>query len=410
MTDCSRKQSLLSLDHALDHLLAKARVITDLEQVSLDESLNRILAKPVHASVNAPPADNSAVDGYALASQSLESGNSFLISQRIPAGTSPQPLEPGTAARIFTGAEIPTGADCVVMQENTSLDEENQRVNIEKEATPQQNIRPCGQDFREGDTLIKAGQVMTPPRIGLAASTGCSHVTVFRKLKIAILSTGDELIEPGQALASGQIYNSNRYLLKGLLACFGFEVIDLGVVADSLTATETALKQGVEHADIILTTGGASVGEEDYVQSAIRSSGHIDFWRIAIKPGKPFMYGEIDSVPILGLPGNPGAVLVTSLVLGRPFMLKCQGVPSTAASYYHLPLLAPPKNPGLRREFLRVKVNNKGELERHPNQSSGMLSSASWADGLACIPEGQTVKPGEPVAFYPFTSLLSLDG
>jgi len=411
--DSNNKHTLHNLDSVIEWLLAKALPISlrqnIYEEVPLTQALNRVLAEDLVSGIDVPPADNSAVDGYAVRTKDLATTLSLPISQRIPAGRAPIALEKSSAARIFTGASIPEGADAVIMQEQTSLDDENHVVQFQTQAIAKQNIRPKGQDIEAGQTVLHKGQTLTPQRLGLAASIGFATVKVYCPLKVAILSTGDELVEPGEVTKPGQIYNSNRYLLNGLLNNFQFEVIDLGVIPDQLEATQTALEKAAYCADVIITTGGASVGEEDYIQQAIKSLGQIDLWRVAIKPGKPFMFGKIDNTPVLGLPGNPGAVFVTFLQLARPFLLAAQGMTPASPTTFKLPLGFDIKKAGIRREFLRAKQDKSGQLCRHPNQSSGMLSSASWAEGFVVIPEHKAPKKGDLVDFVPFSSLFSLN-
>jgi len=404
--DCTAKQTLHPLEFVVEHLIRSANAISKTNRLALNDALNATLSQDVSSTINVPPADNSAVDGYALKREDWLEGKPLLVSQRIPAGSVASSLEAGTVARIFTGASIPQGADCVVMQENTKV-LVNERVIILQRPTLHDNIRPLGQDIKQGNTLLKKGQSLSPQRLGLAASIGLSHISTICSPRVAILSTGDELIEPGQPCNPGKIYNSNRYLLNGLLQSLGMEVIDLGVIEDKLDSTVQALEKASACADVILTTGGASVGEEDYIQCAIKQLGSIDFWRVAIKPGKPFMFGRVGETPVLGLPGNPGAVFVTFLMLARPFLLSMQGCSEIKVSPYSMPLGFDIRNPGKRREFLRVRIDANGVLQRHPNQSSGMLSSTSWAEGLAVIHEHSQPQAGDMVDYFPLTSLIN---
>lgn len=405
--------ALKNLDEAIAELKAATNTLLDIsppktEVIPLSNALNRILSQDIYSTINVPPADNSAVDGYALNTETFDPKQDMLISQRIPAGHAPQALEKNTAARIFTGAHIPDGANCVVMQENTKLNTEETRVSISAPPTYKQNIRPMGQDIKIGDCILKKGDVLTPQRLGLIASIGIAEAEVFTPLTVAILSTGDELIEPGTTAKEGQIYNSNRYLLRGFLDSLHFNILDLGVIPDTLNSTTQALEKAASKADVIITTGGASVGEEDYVQTAISKLGQLDFWKVAIKPGKPVMLGNIQNTPILGLPGNPGAVFVTFMILARPFLLHRQGLRNTQLKPYSLPINFDVKKASIRREFLRVIRKDEG-LELHSNQSSGMLSSASWAEGLAIIMEQTAPKKGDTVSFIPFDTLLNFN-
>jgi molybdopterin molybdotransferase len=406
--DASNTHPLKPLDEVLNRLKQLAAPITETETLSLLTADKRILSEDIRSTLNVPPADNSAVDGYAINLDDYVEGQAYPVSQRIPAGHQPETLKRGSVARIFTGASVPDGANCVIMQEQATFDENNNRVSFSSKPKLQQNIRPLGQDVKEGDVILEKGRCLSPASMGLVASVGIPELTVFRKLKVAIFSTGDELVEPGETPQPSQIYNSNRYLLTSMLKSLNMEVIDLGLIPDQLDATTEALKEGSKVADVILTTGGASVGEEDYIQAAIKSLGSIDFWRVAIKPGKPFMYGEISDTPVLGLPGNPGAVFVTFSVLARSFLLHKQGLSAVAPLSFALPLSFDVKKPGPRREFLRVKRDANNHLIRHPNQSSGMLSSASWAEGFAVIPEQSQPKTGDVVEFIPFAGLFGL--
>ncbi|MEH6467102.1 MAG: gephyrin-like molybdotransferase Glp, partial [Porticoccus sp.] len=375
--------------------------------------------------VDVPPADNSAMDGFAYNStdaQGSTTQNSNLqnsdfqnteqttlpISQRIPAGVAPQPLQPGTAARIFTGAEVPDGADIVVMQENCQWDDN--QVTLPTAPRAGDNIRPQGQDIQSGSVIMSCGHRIKPQDMGLLASVGLATVSVYRKLKVAILSTGDELVEPGKQLPPGHIYNSNRYTLAGQMNALGFDTIDLGIVPDNFEATEQALRQAAAEADCIVTSGGVSVGEEDHVKACVEKLGSLDLWRLAIKPGKPLAFGNVLGTPILGLPGNPAAVFVTCAIVARPFLLKCQGandllpIPIQVIADFDRP------KPAKRQEYLRAKLaldeHGLAHAELAGSQSSGVLSTASIGNGFAVHPLNKTIKAGESVQFLLFNDLL----
>ncbi|MFD2230344.1 gephyrin-like molybdotransferase Glp [Alkalimarinus sediminis] len=408
MSCCDRGQ-LRSVDVMLEELLSKAKPAKESINIAVADALGRVLAEDVVSSINVPPYDNSAVDGYAVIADNCQGGEptSLKISQRIPAGSVPHPLQTGTAARIFTGATIPPNATAVVMQEDCT--EQDGTVTLPTNINLNQNIRPQGQDIKSNQVILKRGHRIRAQDMGLMASIGIANINIYRPLKVAILSTGDELVEPGEVAKEGQIYNSNRYTLKGLLDGFGFEIVDVGIVEDTLNATLTALNEAAEAADIIITSGGVSVGEEDHIKAAITKLGELDLWKLAIKPGKPFAYGQVGNTPILGLPGNPGAVFVTFCILARPFLLKSQGAERIEAHSFKLPIGFSLKKPGKRREYLRTRLSyNQGSasIENHPNQSSGVLSSASWADGFAVIPEHTTPQQGELVEFWPFSELF----
>lgn len=397
---------LTSLDDALAAILTQAMPVRGTETRLLTRALGRILAQDQPVPADVPPADNSAVDGYAVRSADLDQ-QPLPVSQRIPAGTAPQPLEPGTAARIFTGAVIPTGADAVLMQENVTLTE----AGLSTSAPVQrgQNIRPRGQDLQAGSTALAAGTRLRAQELGLLASIGVAEVTVQRPIRVAILTTGDELVPPGQPLPPGKIYNTNRFTLQALLEQMHCQVVDLGDVADTRPATVSALERAAQEADLILSSGGVSVGEEDHVRAAMEQLGNVALWRLALKPGKPLAFGRIGKTPMMGLPGNPAAVLVTFLILAAPLIRQLQGRPARPATPVRLPAAFAVERSSPRREFVRarrVDIDGQSWLEAHPNQSSGMLSSACWAEGLAVVPEHTRVDRGDTLAFYTFTDLL----
>lgn len=402
--------ALKPLEEALELLLGHARTVSEWESVPIGEALGRVLAAPVVSQVTVPPWDNSAMDGYAVRAQDLpEPGRVLPVSQRIPAGAAGEPLQPGTVARIFTGAPIPEGADAVVIQEVCCRDGE--QVSIDAAPAPGANIRRAGEDIETGQALIAAGTRLQPQHLGLAASVGSAEVRVYRRLRVAIFSSGDELVMPGEPLGPGQIYNSNQFTLSGLLQAYGCETRILGIVEDTLEATKQTLSEGAREADLVLASGGVSVGEEDHVKPAVEALGSLDLWKIAIRPGKPLAFGHIGDTPFIGTPGNPVSLFVTFCLFARPFVLRCQGVEQV-----QVPALAAeadfdwPK-PDKRREFVRAQLNMDGsgvpKVSVYASRSSGVLSSVAWANGLAIIPEGRVVSKGDTVRFLSFSELLS---
>jgi len=402
---------LLSVDEALDFLLRAAEPVQAIEEVLSIDALGRVLAAPVISPMAVPPYDNSAMDGYAVRAANLNpmQVTRMQVSQRIAAGSVGSPLDPQTAARIFTGAPIPEGADAVVMQEDAQ--QKDDVVAIMRAVSPGENIRRAGEDIAAGSTILQSGARLGPQHIGLAASVGMARLPVYRKLRIATFFTGDELVMPGEALAPGQIYNSNRFTLNSLLRALGFDPIDLGTVPDSLPATVAVLKQAAQEADIIITSGGVSVGEEDYVKDAVAQLGKIDMWRIAMKPGKPLAFGRIENAAFIGLPGNPVSVFVTFCIFARPFLLRSQGVMNVTPRSYWVEVNFDWLKPDRRREYLRARLepsqDGQSRAALFPYQGSGVLTSTVWGDGLINCPAGTPIKRGERVRFIPFAELLA---
>ncbi len=400
-------QKLTPLDDALEHLLAQAKPIERTETLPLAQTLGRVLANDILVPADVPPADNSAVDGYAVRAADTVSGQPLLVSARVAAGQAPGVLEPGTAVRIFTGSEIPAGADAVVMQERT--EPRGDGIAITAEVTAGQNIRRQGQDLRGGDVALTAGTPVRPQEMGLLGSMGMGSVEVRQRLRVAVFSTGDELVEPGQPLQPGQIYNTNRFTLAGLLQQIGCELVRCETLQDDRESTRKALLDAAAEADLVITSGGVSVGEEDHVRVVLEESGELSLWRMAIKPGKPLAFGSLNGTPVLGLPGNPAAVLVTFLMAAVPYIRRCQGNQRYLPLGERLPAGFSTDKASFRREFLRARKEVRdGEtvVTIYPNQSSGVLSSACWAGGLAVVPEDTTITSGDPVLYYAFSELL----
>lgn len=397
--------NMLSFDEARDRLLGFARPVREIDHVDSLFAAGRVLAATQRSAINLPPMDNSGMDGYALRAVDVPAAGTRLpVSQRIPAGSVGHELAPGTAARIFTGAPLPPGADTVVMQELCEHDGEHVVVN----AVPRlgEAVRRMGEDIAAGDELLPAGLRLSPQAVALAASVGLAQLPVYRRVKVAMFSTGSELVMPGEPLPPGGIYNSNRFMLRGLLAALGCEVEDFGIVPDRLDATRDVLRRAAEGHDLILTSGGVSVGEEDHVKPAVEAEGSLDMWKIAMKPGKPLAYGRVHGAAFIGLPGNPVSSFVTFVMLVRPFLLATQGVGETDPVALTLRADFDWPKPDRRREFLRARINTRGEVEVFANQGSAALHSTVWATGLVDIPAGSVIERGEPVRFLPYGELL----
>ncbi len=396
--------SLLPVEEALGRLLALAEAtpIDAREIVSLAAADGRVLATDLVAGLDLPPWPNSAMDGYALRLADWQ-GEPLPVSQRILAGQAPEPLQPGTCARIFTGAPLPAGADTVEMQENAEILADG-RVRFLEPIKVGQNVRPQGQETRAGEVVLPAGTRLGPVELGLAASLGCAVLVVRRRPRVAVVSTGDELVEPGQPLGPGQIYNSNRSLLCAWLQRLGCEVRDAGILPDDAQRTREALA-ALGDADLILSTGGVSVGEADHLGQVLREEGELALWKLAIKPGKPLTCGHFRGVPVLGLPGNPASTLVTFALLARPYLLRRLGVQRVAPLSVEVAAGFAWSKPGKRREYLRARLEN-GRAVLYPNQSSGVLRSAAWADGLVEVLEERSYAEGDVLRFIPLSEVL----
>jgi len=411
---------LMSLDEALQALLSHIRPLHGIETVATFDADGRVLAQDVVSSLNVPAFDNSSMDGYAVRSTDLaQVGAELTVTQRIAAGHFGEALLPGQAARIFTGAPVPPGADAIVMQEQTQLlaEPNASRVRFLTTADAGQWIRRSGEDVRSGDTVLKRGQKLGPAELGLAASLGLAQLQVVSRPKVALFSTGDELVMPGDVapadMRPGAIYNSNRFFLRALLQRLGCEVSDLGIVPDRREATVSALQTAAESHDLIVTSGGVSVGEEDHVKPAVQSLGALSLWQIAMKPGKPFAYGHVrrqtaaGHAHFVGLPGNPVSSFITFLLLVKPLILALQGAAHQPPVAWQLPAHFEVKKADKRREFLRVRRNAQGGLDLFPNQSSGVLTSVVWGDGVVDNPAGQTIAHGDLLSYWPFSEWMS---
>ena len=424
---CCDQAELLPYDRAINELLSVAQPIDESEPVPVADARTRVLAEDVISGLDVPPADNSAMDGYALRFSDLTKAGRqsrgrvvFPVSQRIPAGVTPQPLQAGTAARIFTGSGIPPGADTVIMQERCKvLEDVNDngfeaapRVELPVDIRQGDNIREKGLDITEGSVVLRRGRRLLPQDLGLLASIGLAEVKVYRRLKLAILSTGDEIVEPGYPCPACHIYNSNRYTLAGMIDAMGMERIDLGIVPDDADATDSVLRRAAELADCVITTGGVSVGEEDHVKACVERLGDLQLWRLAIKPGKPLAFGRVLGKPFFGLPGNPAAVFVTFAMVARPYLLRFQGckeglLPTALTVRANFSRDIPVK----RQEYLRARldVSERGVMSAslHSNQCSGALSTASWSNGFAVQPVDQLIARGDSVNFIPYSELFA---
>ncbi len=398
---------MLAVAEALAQLLAAARPVQEVETIPTLAANGRVLAVDQVSTIDVPGFDNTSMDGYAVHAADCAGGAATLpVAARIPAGHVGQALRPGTAARIFTGAFIPAGADAVVMQEQCEAGADGS-VTIRHAPAPGEWIRRRGEDIAAGNVVLAAGTRLRSQELGLLASVGLAELPVRRRLRVAVFFTGDELTMPGQPLAPGGIYNSNRFTLRALLENLGCDIADFGIVPDSLDATRAVLREAAAGNDLIITSGGVSVGEEDHVKPAVEAEGKLNMWQIAVKPGKPLAFGEVGQAFFLGLPGNPVSSFVTFLLFVRPFLLRLQGVAGSVTPRAYAMRADFDWKGDRRNEFLRARINDEGGLELFPNQSSGVLTSTVWGDGLVDNPAGHAIAAGDTVRFIPFNELLN---
>ena len=403
--------SLMSADDALSFLIDSASVTAMTEAVSLDDSLGRILASDIHSTINVPGFDNSAMDGYTIAlndNQVAQENLSFDVVDRIAAGSTGNDLKIGNAARIFTGAPIPNGANTVVMQEECTLSEDKSQITVKRAINLNENIRPTGNDILKDNVILSSGRQIKPQDISLAASVGVGELVVFKKIKVGVFFTGDELVEPGNPLTPGKIYNSNRYALVALLKQVGCDVINLGNIEDKLDATCEALEALESQCDLIMTTGGVSVGEEDHVKPAVEKLGELNLWKIRMKPGKPLAYGKVKQTPFIGLPGNPVSSFVTFCIFSLPFIKKMQGNSNYESKILKVKTNFDCKRAKPRREYARVRIDHSTETplaNLFPKQGSDVMSSVVWADGIVEIPENTTFETGTILNYFSMSEL-----
>ena len=403
---------MMSVDEAVGIIAARVTAVQDIETVSLAAADGRILAKEISAPLPLPPFTNSAVDGYAVRSGDLAQveEQAFPVAGRVQAGAAAQgPVEPGHAVRIFTGAPMPQGADTVFMQEDVRLDQG--RVVLPAGLKPGANVRMAGEDIAAGHSALAAGQRLRPQDVALAAAFGLTHVEVRRRIRVAVFSTGNELVSPGASRGAAQLFDSNRFMLMAMLVRLGCEVSDLGILRDDRVSLASALKSVAGTLDLILTTGGVSTGEEDHVKAAVESVGTLVLWRMAIKPGRPVAMGIIGGTPFIGLPGNPVASFVTFVHVVRPTVLALAG--ATQQHLIPMPVRAAfsYKKKIARREYVRVNLRRgeNGILEavKFPREGAGLLSSLVDTDGLVELGEEITlVEPGQTVGFLGYASLI----
>lgn len=410
MLSMTPKTKLTSVADAQQQILSKAVCQQPTEKVALFHARGRVLSTSLRSHVFVPPENNSAMDGYAMRLEDLHL-DVIPVSQRIAAGQVAKPIESNTCARIFTGAPTPINAQLIVIQEDVV--EVEGGIKVRESALLQgqsegQFIRAKGQDITKGQVVCEAGTKLEARHLGVLASMGINEVEVYQRLKVAIASTGSELVNPGEQLAAGQIYNSNRFLLAGLVDQLGMEIVDLGIIEDDPILTRQALKSASESADVIITSGGVSEGEEDHVKGAVEALGHLEVWKLAIKPGKPLAFGQVLDTPFFGLPGNPASVLVTFMILARPYLLAQQGATEQHSYSIKARLMNPPQKPSIRQEYLRVSIVSDEQeglaVEAMTNQNSGVLTTAMKGSGLAVIKPNTSGEEARWVEFLPYAS------
>ena len=400
--------SLVNIDDALKFMLKRAKIQPKTQIISIKNAINRVLAKDVISTINVPGFDNSAMDGYAISfdDENNKKQTSFEITNRITAGSNVSELNLGCAARIFTGAPIPKGANVVIMQEECELINDKKFIKVQKPIIKNENIRPCGNDIKSGEIILKKGTKLKPQDIALAASVGVNEIEVFNKIKIGTFFTGDELVEPGEALQEGKIYNSNYYSITALANNLNLEIINLGNIKDDFSSTCQAIEELSKKCDLIVTTGGVSVGEEDHIKPAIEKLGTLDLWSIRIKPGKPLAFGKINNCAFVGLPGNPVSAMVTFLIFVSPFIKKMQGIENHLNKSRKVKIDFNWNRKKFRTEFVRVRLNENDLATMYPKQGSDVLSSMVWADGLLEIPYDLTFKKGDMLNFYKLNDIM----
>lgn len=403
------KSRLISVDDALAYVLERARPVLETDTLPLDQSLGRVVAVSQTSQIDVPEFDNSSMDGYAIRSEDADGPGrvELSVTQRIPAGQPGHVLNRGEAARIFTGAPLPQGADAVVMQED--CESSDGRVSFDGPVPPARHVRPRGNNIARGAEVLPAGIRIRPQEVGITAAVGLTEIPVTRRLRVGFFSSGDELVNPGEPLRAGQIYNSNRFTLMALLASLGCETTDLGIVEDSLERTQDVLREAAGVMDIIVTSGGVSVGEEDHVKDAVETVGTLEMWQVAVKPGKPLAYGRIGEADFLGLPGNPVSTLVTFCLFVRPFILRRQGMSEVTPKPIQVSADFDWPTAMRRREYVRARLAGSGaevSASLFHKQGSDVLASTVWADGLVEIPENTTIKAGDSVTYLSFNQLL----